>query len=175
MSVVYFRNKNGEMVEVPAIIGRSAYKSAVKHGFEGTEKEWLESLKGEPGHTPERGSDYWTPEDKQEIFDAVNAIGANVLSVAADKTLSAEDVGKLLRVDAAAVITVTNLGIGDEIEIFRNTDADVTIAADGVEFAVAGNASAVSTSHKISDKYASVVLKQIGDGLWYIQGAISCG
>lgn len=31
--------------------GESAYQIAVKHGFEGTEEEWLESLKGEPGGT----------------------------------------------------------------------------------------------------------------------------
>ena len=29
--------------------GKSAYEIAVEHGFEGTEEEWLESLKGEPG------------------------------------------------------------------------------------------------------------------------------
>ena len=29
--------------------GFSAYEIAVQNGFEGTEKEWLESLKGEPG------------------------------------------------------------------------------------------------------------------------------
>ena len=29
--------------------GKSAYEIAVEHGFEGTEEEWLESLKGEQG------------------------------------------------------------------------------------------------------------------------------
>lgn len=33
-----------------AIYGKSAYEIAVAHGFEGTEAEWLESLKGEDGN-----------------------------------------------------------------------------------------------------------------------------
>lgn len=31
------------------IQGKSAYEIAIAHGFEGTEEEWLESLRGEPG------------------------------------------------------------------------------------------------------------------------------
>ena len=34
--------------EMPiTLIGKSAYEIAVEHGFEGTEQEWLESLKGD--------------------------------------------------------------------------------------------------------------------------------
>ena len=33
--------------------GKSAYEIAVEHGFVGTETEWLASLKGEPGETPD--------------------------------------------------------------------------------------------------------------------------
>lgn len=29
--------------------GKSAYEIAVEHGFEGTEEQWLASLKGDPG------------------------------------------------------------------------------------------------------------------------------
>lgn len=37
--------------------GKSAYEIAVEHGFEGTEKEWLESLKGQPGAPGKDGAD----------------------------------------------------------------------------------------------------------------------
>lgn len=47
--------------------GLSAYQIAIKDGFVGTEKEWLESLKGKPGYTPVRGVDYWTVADKAEV------------------------------------------------------------------------------------------------------------
>ena len=81
------------------IDGESAYEIAVKNGFEGSETEWLESLKGEPGedgqdgkdgapgadgkdgspgkdgadgYTPVRGTDYWTPADIAEIKSYVD-------------------------------------------------------------------------------------------------------
>ena len=58
--------------------GLSAYEIACKKGFEGTEEEWLASLKGEvgeDGHTPQRGADYWTDADIAEIKNYVdNAI-----------------------------------------------------------------------------------------------------
>lgn len=71
--------------------GKSAYELAVKNGFKGSEKEWLASLKGDPGpqgpqgengapgadgaqglpgkagYSPARGVDYWTDADKDEI------------------------------------------------------------------------------------------------------------
>ena len=71
--------------------GKSAYEIALEQGFEGTEEEWLESLKGtdgkdgqkgekgdkgdngkdgadgKDGYSPIRGTDYWTPEDIAEI------------------------------------------------------------------------------------------------------------
>ena len=38
--------------------GKSTYELAVKNGFEGTEAEWLDSLKGKDGKD---GSDGYTP------------------------------------------------------------------------------------------------------------------
>lgn len=35
--------------------GKSAYEVAKKHGFSGTETEWLESLRGQAGKTPHIG------------------------------------------------------------------------------------------------------------------------
>lgn len=49
--------------------GKSAYQIALDNGFEGTEEEWIESLHGDDGYTPLRGTDYWTESDKQEIID----------------------------------------------------------------------------------------------------------
>lgn len=45
MSVLYFKNEDGEFVEVPTLRGRSAYGIAVELGFQGTKEEWLESLR----------------------------------------------------------------------------------------------------------------------------------
>lgn len=45
----------GSIGVLEKIQGRSAYEVAVINGFEGTEGEWLASLKGEPGKRGERG------------------------------------------------------------------------------------------------------------------------
>lgn len=51
---IYVRDKQGDLtaLNIPAINGKSAYEVALSNGFEGTEQEWLESLKGEDGITP---------------------------------------------------------------------------------------------------------------------------
>lgn len=64
------------------IYSESAYEIAVRNGFKGTEKEWLESLKGEdgtlgargePGYTPKKGIDYYTEEEKQALMNEILA------------------------------------------------------------------------------------------------------
>ena len=62
--------------------GKSAYEIAVGNGFSGSETEWLESLRGEPGpqgepgapgYTPVNGVDYFTESDKAKLVNAVLA------------------------------------------------------------------------------------------------------
>lgn len=54
-----------------AIQGKSAYEIAVMHGFDGTEEEWLASLKGEKG---DKGDGCTLSDaDKAEIVDLVIA------------------------------------------------------------------------------------------------------
>lgn len=81
-----FEGSFGSVQYIKGEPGESAYETAVKNGFEGTEQEWLDSLKGkngepgkdgkdgEPGkdgHTPQKGVDYWTAEDKAEMIQDV--------------------------------------------------------------------------------------------------------
>lgn len=60
----------------------SAYALAVKHGFKGTEEEWLESLKG---YIPERGVDYWTDADIQRLDNYIDQAQANAEATAGDR------------------------------------------------------------------------------------------
>lgn len=68
--------------------GDSAYQVALTNGFEGSEEEWLASLKGPKGDTgatgpkgdpgtdgktPVRGTDYWTEADIAEIHSYIDA------------------------------------------------------------------------------------------------------
>ena len=53
-------NGNDNFLLSMSLAGKSAYEIAVEKGFEGTEEEWLASLKA-----------YFTDEDLQKIADAV--------------------------------------------------------------------------------------------------------
>lgn len=46
--VLKVRDNDGNVSNIPAICGMSAYQIAVKNGFKGTEKEWLASLEADP-------------------------------------------------------------------------------------------------------------------------------
>lgn len=56
---------------VPGRDGKSAYEVAKEEGFEGTKEEWLDSLEGPPGKTPQKGTDYFTPDDIEEVTETV--------------------------------------------------------------------------------------------------------
>lgn len=49
--IVSVYDKDGNRIEVPAIVGRSAYQSAQKLGYTGSEEEWIESLRGNDGRS----------------------------------------------------------------------------------------------------------------------------
>ena len=59
----------GSLSKPDMIVGKSAYEVAVANGFDGTEAEWLESLK--KGYIPVKGKDYFTPEDVEAIVNEV--------------------------------------------------------------------------------------------------------
>ena len=71
-------SSQGEVNIVPKIAGEfkyprngdSAYQIALKHGFVGTEEQWLASLKGDKGdkgNSPIKGVDYWNDSDIASI------------------------------------------------------------------------------------------------------------
>jgi hypothetical protein len=56
--------------------GASAYEIALRHGFEGSEEDWLDSLQGPMGPAPVKGLDYYTPEEKAELIEKIE-VAAN--------------------------------------------------------------------------------------------------
>ena len=60
------------------LVGASAYEVAVQQGFPGDEEAWLKSLQGK---TPERGTDYWTENDVQEIHSYIDSTITTVEAV----------------------------------------------------------------------------------------------
>lgn len=73
-----YKNKVDRMVE--GTRGYSNYEIAVQNGFTGTEEEWLQSIKGD---TPQKGVDYFTQEEieqiKSDILEAISSL--NILIV----------------------------------------------------------------------------------------------
>ena len=84
--------------------GNSAYDIALKHGFIGSEDEWLASLKGEKGEqgekgqngkdgkTPVKGTDYFTAEDKTEFTTEVTESLKPELAKKQDKLTAGENI-----------------------------------------------------------------------------------
>ena len=61
----------GEIQIINGEDGKSAFDIAVENGYEGTEEEWLNSLKGKDGYTPIKGEDYYTDAEKTELINSV--------------------------------------------------------------------------------------------------------
>lgn len=101
--------------------------------------------------------------------------GAAVVPVGSSRDLELTDAGRFLRVDAAATLTMpaSIFALGVELEVFRYTAEAVTITAgQGVSFAIPGNTKLVTESRTITDQYSSIVLKQIADNVWSVQGSV---
>jgi hypothetical protein len=80
-----------------------AYAIAVKHGFEGTEEEWLASLKGdkgdqgvqgekgEKGDMPQKGVDYYTEAEETELVKKIETTVLGDIDTALDSILAIQD------------------------------------------------------------------------------------
>jgi len=68
--------------------GLSAYEIAVKNGFDGSEEEWLESLKGKDGYTPQKGIDYFTVKDKEELVEETKTLVKELIQPKLDDNLN---------------------------------------------------------------------------------------
>lgn len=79
--------------------GKSAYEIWLEQGNEGTEEDFIASLKGEQGEKPVLGTDYFTETDKQEIIEeltqdieeAKNDFNSNATSKLEEYNLNAEN------------------------------------------------------------------------------------
>lgn len=125
-----------------AIQGKSAYEVAVLNGFKGTEAEWLASLvgpKGEPGYTPVKGKDYFTPTDVQAIVNELLSQGPTArigsVSILADKWVgNASPYSQVVEIDGVTENSQVDLTPSvEQLAIFHEKDlAFVTENEGGV-------------------------------------------
>lgn len=85
--------------------GYSAYETAVHNGFEGTEAEWLESLKGADGQTT-------SVNGVQQQNGQITLTGENIPVSPADSRTIAQLAAALDRVIQALDITENSVDIG---------------------------------------------------------------
>jgi hypothetical protein len=115
-----------------------------------------------------------------EIKEAIDGVNTNlaaitnpaIVVVGENKTLALTDAGKVLKVTAAATITVplnaaVAFAIGAEIVILSYTAADVAIAPD-----TSVTLYSVSSNRKINGQYSAVTLKKMATDEWVLIGAL---
>lgn len=76
-SILRIRDKDGNIVDIPALQGAdglSAYQIAIKHGFEGSEEDWLESLKCVGGSSERPTAEVILPSAYLEYNDNTSAV-----------------------------------------------------------------------------------------------------
>lgn len=121
--------------------GKSAYEVACDNGFEGSEEEWLDSLIGPKGDAPIRGVDYWTEEDIEEIKKEINQkIDSGVADIHQSITNSAESAER----DANKAQTYYNETVKLNENVQKNTQF-VSEAVDNIR------STAVEVSAKAED------------------------
>lgn len=133
--------------------GESAYEIAVKNGFEGTEEEWLESLKGEPGAPGPAGRDGKSAYAiaLQEGFDGSEAEWLESLKGAPGPAGEKGDKGdpgqdgqngsdgfsptvSIEEIDGGHKVTITDENGEQSFDVLDGVDATATEIADGTLF-----------------------------------------
>ena len=155
-----------------SVVGYSAYRIAVMHGFEGTEEEWLQSLKGEPGKpgvdgAPGRDGEDANIEGCNEAIERANEATTAAQSATADALAQAKyakeqgdnakgqgDYAKAQGDYAKSQGDATKQAIADS----KTTTENAKIATDNANTA-ASNANTEATYAKTQGDYA----KEQGD------------
>ncbi|MDO4614643.1 MAG: hypothetical protein Q4B15_03345 [Lachnospiraceae bacterium] len=106
--------------------GLSAYEVAVKNGYEGTEEEWLASLK------PVKGKDYFTEADIAEIQDGVEV--CKTFTYDATLTMDTATLTNTYTVDATTDISdlITWVNAGKPVKIDFNVDGTTKNVFTGI-------------------------------------------
>ena len=139
--------------------GESAYEIAVRNGFEGTETEWLESLKGETGATGSAGKDGTDGTDGKDGY-TLDDLMANYLENNPGAT--EDDFYASLGLDVTPSITsVVQSALKSSVGIIC-TNVRSTSAGAGIIYKLDGNTAYIITNyHVIYDSYSSGYSKNI--------------
>ena len=109
----------GSTTSITGAAGKSAYEIAVDLGYKGTVNEWIESLKGQNGHTPVISikDGYWYVDGVTTNVQATGSTGNGIKSIELLSTNGLVDTYKITFTDnTSTTFTVTNGKDGISIE-----------------------------------------------------------
>lgn len=133
--------------------GESAYEIAVRNGFEGTETEWLESLKGNDGKDGANGTD---GEDGYTLDELINSYLEN------NPGSTVEDFYSSLGVDVTpSITTVVHKALKSAVGIICTNERSSS-SGSGVIYKLDGNTAYIITNyHVIYDSYTGGYSKDV--------------
>ena len=146
--------------------GYSAYEIAVQHGFEGTEAQWLESLRGQPG----ADADMLTVNNRSAVDGNITVRGTDIYVQAGMATTVAQALEKRLKTDDVvdtldSTDSARALSAAQGNVLLRKVDAkarvivqQVVLSADGWEEKAEGYEQTAAAAGVTADESASSVI-----------------
>ena len=125
----------------------SAYSLAVKHGFAGTEDEWLASLKGEKGDKGDPGLDQIGTATGTDLNGVLAGDGSHIGLAAFDDAPTANST-KLVR--SGGVRTAIDNAIAEEILWFSGQAVSAASSAQICRVPASGTDSRITADHVVS-------------------------
>ena len=134
--------------------GKSAYEIAQDEGFEGTEEEWLASMKGEkgdPGKQGNPGQPGYTPQKGKDYFDGESAT---------------VEIGSVETVDALTEASVSNSGTDSNVILNFKIPRGESVCTVVFEIREDGHLWAISNTEDVNSYYindAGHLIHRIGE------------
>lgn len=110
--------------------GKSAYQIWLEQGNSGTEADFLKSLEGKPGYTPQKNVDYFDGKSAYEIWIANGNIGSEaefLESLKGDDYVLTEEDKEEIAEKTAELVEVPEITGGKDVFFFEMTETEPTI------------------------------------------------
>lgn len=126
----------------------SAYGIAVKHGFSGTEEQWLEMLKGPKGEKGEPGLNQISTETETAMVGILAGDGNNITTATVDSTPTASSANL---VTSGGVKSAIDSVVANEVLWYSEQAVSAANNAQICRVPASGTDSRITTDHVVSE------------------------
>lgn len=126
----------------------SAYGIAVKHGFKGTEEEWLESLKGTKGEKGEPGLNQISTDTETAMAGILSGDGNNITTATVDSAPTASSANL---VTSGGVKSYVDTAVANEVLWYSGQAVSAANNAQICRVPSSGTDSKITTDHVVSE------------------------